>query len=102
MPPLKVLVMKLHTVDRSPSRSIKVCKIAALNHESWYHSVEWAAVVAVALLHCAQSSKVLRSFRYKFIVESECDAAGLFSSDSNLEVHFGHDETLNLATMKFW
>ena len=69
------------------SGSVVVREVSALQHELWNHAVEDAALVTVALLSCAQRTKVLGSAR-NVGEELEGDALGGSFADLDIEENF--------------
>lgn len=55
----EVLILKLVAVDGLAASAVTGGEIASLAHEVWDHAVEARALVAEALLPCAQSTEVL-------------------------------------------
>jgi hypothetical protein len=64
-----------------------VGEVSALQHELGNHAVEDAALVAVALLSCAQRTEVLGSAR-NVSEELEGDALGGSFADLDIEENF--------------
>jgi len=77
---LKILIIKLGSVNRLSTRSIASCKIPSLDHELLDDSVETRSLVrerdarfANALLAGAESAEVFCCFGHDVVVQLEAD-----------------------------
>mmetsp|Transcript_37874 Transcript_37874/g.91847 ORF Transcript_37874/g.91847 Transcript_37874/m.91847 type:complete len:208 (-) Transcript_37874:155-778(-) len=86
------LVFKFLAIDGLSPSSIRICKVSALTHKSWNHTMENGILVmqlgstfSYTLFTSAQGPKVLGCFGYNILVEFHGDAANLLVSNFDVK-----------------
>ena len=87
---LEVLVSELFSVDRLSAGAVVVREVTSLEHELRDDPVEPAALVAEAVLACAELSEVSCGLWDDFVEEVEDHSAGFLPVDGDVEVALRH------------
>lgn len=81
----KIFIIKAFTINTSPTSTIVLLEVPALNHKVLDDPVEGAALVAVPFLTSAERTEVVDGLRYDLSEEPDDDAARRLPADLHVE-----------------
>ena len=91
---LKVLVLKLSTIDGFAAGAISLGEITTLNHELLNDTVKEGALeverlpkLAETFLAGAEGSEIVGRLGHDIVKEFECDATGRLAADGDVKKH---------------